>query len=119
MAAVAAVIAAAVAATAAAVAVAIAAAVVAVATAAAVVVTAAVAAVVIAARPPALAAVLAMAARCAIGAPISPVLRRQVVLTAVAAEVTRPARRHQGGAPDRPRRERDYEPRKRGFDDDQ
>ncbi len=35
------------------------------------------------------------------------------------AEVTRPARRHQGGAPDRPRRERDYEPRKRGFDDDQ
>ena len=34
-------------------------------------------------------------------------------------EVTRPARRHQGGAPDRPRRERDYEPRKRGFDDDQ
>jgi hypothetical protein len=33
-------------------------------------------------------------------------------------EVTRPARRHQG-APDRPRRERDYEPRKRGFDDDQ
>ena len=34
------------------------------------------------------------------------------------AEVTRPARRHQG-APDRPRRERDYEPRKRGFDDDQ
>ena len=25
------------------------------------------------------------------------------------AEVTRPARRHQGGAPDRPRRERDYE----------
>jgi hypothetical protein len=35
------------------------------------------------------------------------------------AEVTKPARRHQGGAPDRPRRERDYEPRKRGFDDDQ
>ena len=34
------------------------------------------------------------------------------------AEVTRPARRHQG-PPDRPRRERDYEPRKRGFDDDQ
>src|SRR5205809_54952 len=34
-------------------------------------------------------------------------------------EVTEPARRHQGGAPDRPRRERDYEPRKRGFDDDQ
>src|SRR6266850_1888444 len=34
-------------------------------------------------------------------------------------EVTKPARRHQGGAPDRPRRERDYEPRKRGFDDDQ
>lgn len=33
-------------------------------------------------------------------------------------EVSRPARRHQG-APDRPRRERDYEPRKRGFDDDQ
>jgi RNA recognition motif-containing protein len=33
-------------------------------------------------------------------------------------EVTRPARRHQG-PPDRPRRERDYEPRKRGFDDDQ
>jgi hypothetical protein len=33
-------------------------------------------------------------------------------------EITRPARRH-GGAPDRPRRERDYEPRKRGFDDDQ
>jgi len=27
-------------------------------------------------------------------------------------------RRHQG-APDKPRRERDYEPRKRGFDDDQ
>jgi len=35
------------------------------------------------------------------------------------AEVTRPQRRHGGGAPDRPRRERDYEPRKRGFDDDQ
>ena len=33
-------------------------------------------------------------------------------------EVARPVRRHQG-APDRPRRERDYEPRKRGFDDDQ
>src|SRR5215213_8317729 len=33
-------------------------------------------------------------------------------------EVARPARRHQG-PPDRPRRERDYEPRKRGFDDDQ
>ncbi|WP_083856315.1 RNA recognition motif domain-containing protein [Reyranella massiliensis] len=28
-------------------------------------------------------------------------------------------RRREGGAPDRPRRERDYEPRKRGFDDDQ
>jgi RNA recognition motif-containing protein len=35
------------------------------------------------------------------------------------AEVTRPQRRREGGAPDRPRRERDYEPRKRGFDDDQ
>jgi hypothetical protein len=34
------------------------------------------------------------------------------------AEVARPVRRHQG-APDKPRRERDYEPRKRGFDDDQ
>src|SRR5207302_1933779 len=33
-------------------------------------------------------------------------------------EVARPPRRHQG-PPDRPRRERDYEPRKRGFDDDQ
>jgi len=33
-------------------------------------------------------------------------------------EVAKPVRRHQG-APDRPRRERDYEPRKRGFDDDQ
>jgi len=31
----------------------------------------------------------------------------------------KPPRRHGGGAPDRPRRERDYEPRKRGFDDDQ
>src|SRR5262245_61135585 len=30
----------------------------------------------------------------------------------------RPPRRHGGGS-DRPRRERDYEPRKRGFDDDQ
>lgn len=35
-----------------------------------------------------------------------------------AADVSRP-RRREGGAPDRPRRERDYEPRKRGFDDDQ
>jgi hypothetical protein len=34
-------------------------------------------------------------------------------------EVARPQRRHGSGAPDRPRRERDYEPRKRGFDDDQ
>ena len=31
----------------------------------------------------------------------------------------KPARRFGGGAPDKPRRERDYEPRKRGFDDDQ
>ena len=31
----------------------------------------------------------------------------------------KPARRFGGGTPDRPRRERDYEPRKRGFDDDQ
>jgi hypothetical protein len=31
----------------------------------------------------------------------------------------RPPRRHGGGGADRPRRERDYEPRKRGFDDDQ
>jgi hypothetical protein len=30
--------------------------------------------------------------------------------------VARPARRH---GTDRPRRDRDYEPRKRGFDDDQ
>jgi len=30
----------------------------------------------------------------------------------------KPARRF-GGGPDRPRRDRDYEPRKRGFDDDQ
>lgn len=34
-------------------------------------------------------------------------------------EFAKPVRRHTGGAPDRPRRERDYEPRKRGFDDDQ
>ncbi|WP_421996798.1 RNA recognition motif domain-containing protein [Reyranella sp.] len=33
-------------------------------------------------------------------------------------DFARPPRRHQG-PPDRPRRERDYEPRKRGFDDDQ
>ena len=33
-------------------------------------------------------------------------------------EFARPPRRHGGGS-DRPRRERDYEPRKRGFDDDQ
>ena len=31
----------------------------------------------------------------------------------------KPVRRFGGGAPDKPRRERDYEPRKRGFDDDQ
>ncbi|MBI2739163.1 MAG: RNA-binding protein [Rhodospirillales bacterium] len=31
----------------------------------------------------------------------------------------RPPRRHGGGGSDRPRRDRDYEPRKRGFDDDQ
>jgi hypothetical protein len=35
------------------------------------------------------------------------------------AEFSRPARRPDRGAADRPRRERDYEPRKRGFDDDQ
>lgn len=34
-------------------------------------------------------------------------------------EFAKPVRRHTGGAPDKPRRERDYEPRKRGFDDDQ
>ena len=34
-------------------------------------------------------------------------------------EFSRPARRPDRGAADRPRRERDYEPRKRGFDDDQ
>jgi len=34
-----------------------------------------------------------------------------------AGEVARPARRERTGGP--PRRERDYEPRKRGFDDDQ
>lgn len=31
----------------------------------------------------------------------------------------KPPRRHGGGGADRPRRDRDYEPRKRGFDDDQ
>lgn len=34
-------------------------------------------------------------------------------------DVGRPPRRRDGGGSDRPRRDRDYEPRKRGFDDDQ